>query len=287
MSADRARRSAGVAAALAAASALSLLQAAAALADDVPTAREAIEQALALERQGFVDEAALLLRDLVLEAGPLAEHADVLLELARLTPDVDAALEYVELALARSRDADVLARVHRTRGDFLFMQARYTEAAEEYERGARHGSGAAADALRLRRAASLAASEDASGAAEAYRALKENGDAPGERDAWAGLGLARALLTRGKVGEAAEEFERVADAHPDHDARPHALAGAVECHVAALRDSAAVAALTILEASYPASYEAVLARDLYETAVAARDTAAQMDGGEDLEPASD
>jgi len=241
---------------------------------DRTTAPEAIQKARALERQGFLEEAALYLHDLVLEAGPLAEHPDVLLELARLTPDVDAAIQYVDLAMARSRDEGVLVRAHRTRGDFLFMQGRYGEAALEYEQGARHAAGAEGYALELRRAASLLASDDASRAGDAYRELTERGDAPDEHAPWAELGLARALLARGDLEEATLQFEHVVEAFPDHGVRPHALAGAVECHVVAASDSSARAFLSLLEDAYPASYEAVLARDLLETTVAMRDTLA-------------
>ncbi len=275
------------AAALAAAALLYVCGSGAALADDSTTPSEAIEKARALERQGFLDEAALYLRDLVIEPGPLAEDANVLLEVARLTPDADVAIEYVELALARSRDARVLARAHGTRGDFLFMQGRYAEAALEYERGARHGARPVADALELRRAASLLASEDASRAVDTYRELKDRGDTPGDLAPWAELGLARALFVRGDLREAALQFERVVEAFPEHDARPHALAGAIECHVAAASDSAARAFLSILEESYPASWEAVLARDLFETVAATRDTAAPASGAATIGPPSE
>lgn len=287
MPANTRTRSLLSAAALAAAAALYLCAVAPALADDAATPSEAIEKARALERGGFLDEAVLYLRDLVLEAGPLAEDPDVLLELARLTPDVEVALEYVDLAMARSRGADVLTRAHQTRGDFLFMQGRYAEAAIEYEQGARHGAGPATYALELRRAASLLASEDASRAADAYRALKDGGGAPDEGAPWAELGLARALFVRGDLEEAALQFEHVADAFPDHDVRPHALAGAVECHVATAGDSAARAFLSVLEDAYPTSYEAVLARDLFETTAAMQDTAASADGEAAIEPESD
>jgi TolA-binding protein len=274
------------AAALAAAAALCLAATVPASAQETVTLSEAIEKARALEREGFLDEAALYLRDLTLEAGPLAENPEALLELARLTPDAEAAIEYVDLALARSRDAGVLARGHRARGDFLFMQGRYAEAAAEYEEGGRHASGALAYALELRRAASLLASEDASRAAEAYRALAERGDAPEDGAPWAELGLARALLARGKLDEAGLEFEHVVEAFPDHDVRPHALAGAVECFVAAGSDSAARAFLSLLEDEYPTSYETVLARDLFETTAAARDTASLAGGEAALETGS-
>jgi tetratricopeptide (TPR) repeat protein len=276
MPADVEARMARSAAALAAAAVLWLF--AAAPAEEAVSSSEAVEKARALERQGFVDEAILYLRELVLEAGPLAEDPNVLLELGRLTPDVDTAIEYVELAMARSRDPDVLARAHQTRGDFLFMQGRYAEAAVEYEEGARHGSAPDAYALELRRAASLLASEDASRAADGYRALAGRADAPGEGAPWAELGLARALLARGDLDGATVQFERVVEEFPDHGVRPHALAGAVECHAAAARDSAAAAFLAVLDSEYPASFEAVLARDLYETAVAARDSAAPAPG---------
>ena len=262
------------AAALAAAAALCFGLAVPATTQEATTPSEAIEKARALEREGFPEEAAVYLRDLTLEAGPLAEDPEVLLELARLTPDAETALTYVDRALARSRDADVLARAHRARGDFLFIEGRYAEAAAEYEQGARYAAGARAYALELRRAASLLASEDASRAADAYRALAERGDAPPDAAPWAELGLARALLTRGDLEAATIEFERIVEAFPEHGVRPHALAGAIECYVAAGSDSLARAALSLLEGDYPESFEAVLARDLVETSAAARDTVA-------------
>jgi TolA-binding protein len=278
MPADSRIRSILTAAALAAAAALWV--GAAALAQDATTPTEAIEKARALERQGFLDEAVVYLRELVLEAGSLAEDPDVLLELARLTPDVDVAIEYTELAMSRSRDEAILARAHRTRGDFLFMQGRYSEAADEYAEGARRAAGADAYGLELRRAASLLASEDASRAAGAYRELKDRGGESDDGAPWAELGLARTLLVRGDLDEATAQFERVVETFPDHGVRSHALAGAVECHVAAASDSAALAFLSILEGEYPASYEAVLARDLFETTAAARDTLAPAAGAE-------
>jgi TolA-binding protein len=273
------------AAALAAAAVLCF--GAGATAQETTTATEAVERARALERQGLLDEAALYLHELVLGVGPLSEEPEVLIELARLTPDVDAAMQYLDAAMEKTRDARLLAGAHRMRGDFLFMQGRYEDAVLEYGRGAEHAGGPAAHALMLRRAASLLASGDASRAADAYLALVEGGGVSEGVAPWAELGLARAHLARGKLGEATAQFERVVEEYPDHGVRAHALAGAVECHVAAGRDSAAAAFLGDLESNYPSSYEAVLARDLFETTAAGRDSASAADRDAEPGPESD
>lgn len=287
MSADPRIRHAKAAGALVAAVALCLCPLDRARPQDAPTPVVAIEQARALERQGFLGEARLYLLDLMRANEALGDDPDVLLEVARLTPDADEALQYIDSAISRTRDARLLTQAHRWRGDFLFMQGRYAEAALEYERGARFGDAAASDALGLRRAASLLSAADASRAADAYRALAEKGNAPEEHAPWAELGLARALLVGGDLEQAAIQFERTAEEHGEHDVRPHALAGAVECHAAAGSDSAAHAALSVLEAEYPETFEAILARDLLERVTAARDTTAVEDGGEAAASASE
>jgi len=98
-------------------------------------------------------------------------------------------------------------------------------------------------------------------AERAYRDIKGRGSAPSEATAWAMLGLGRALVARGELAEAADEFETLADAYPEHEARPQALAGAAGARVALGQTATARLSLETLVAEYGTTYEAVLARE--------------------------
>ncbi len=250
----------------------------AASAQDDPSPREAVEKARALEGHGFVEEARHYLEELVGGDAPAGRDPEVVLELARLTPSADEAIELVDGVIHRARDARALAAAHALRGDFLYAQGRYLEASAEYEKAARLAEGAEEDRALLMRARSLLAAGDASAAADAFRELAEKGGVPGESTPWAELGLGQALLLRGDALEAAAQFERTAAAYPDHDVRPLALAGAAESRLVAGEPDAARAALGTIVEEYPGTFEAVLA-DHRLSQLAAADTTAPVDEG--------
>lgn len=222
---------------------------------------EAIEEARALERDGHIREAESYLRGLVSTDDDLARNAEVLLELARLTPSAEESLNLVQRALSRTRDGVLVSRATELRGDYLYALGRYVEAGAAYEEASTHASREVSDWILLKRAASLLALGDASAAVEAYGDLAGEGSVPSEVTPWAVVGLGQALLAAGDAERAAAEFDRVAGGYPRHDARPRALFGAAQAHNLAGNVEAARGALNEILAGYPGTFEAVLARD--------------------------
>ncbi len=236
-----------------------------AICDDTPSAAEAIQKARALERQGHPEEAEFYLRDLIEAEEQLARDATVLLELARLTDASEEALALIDRAITRTRDSRLICRARSLKGDYLYAQGQYVPASREYQEAAGHGSGPEVEVALLKRGQSLLAAGDASAATEAFRELAEKGGVPGAMTPWAELWLGRALLLKGDPTGAALQFERTGETYPEHDVRPHALAGAAESHRLAGNEQAARSALEALILQYPGTFEAVLAREDIQT----------------------
>jgi len=242
--------------------ALVLLASTPAASDDVPTPNEAIEKARALERQGLVADAEDYLAGLVDEnGGPLARDATVLLEAARIATAPEKCRAYASRAIERSRSDQVLETAHMLRGDSFFAEGRYTSAGHEYLAAARHSNARGPGIADLKRARSSLASGDAGQAAELYREIAEWGATPGEITPYAEVGLARSILVLGRFAEAAERFLTTARVYADSEIRVRALAGAAEAFGGAGDTERERAALESIVASYPESYEAVIARE--------------------------
>ncbi|MBD3367872.1 MAG: tetratricopeptide repeat protein [Candidatus Eisenbacteria bacterium] len=224
-----------------------------------PTAREAVARARALERSGRPDEARTYLSELTASDDRLAEEASVLLELARLTADVDTLTTLLDAALDAARRPEEIAAAHMMRGDLLFARGRYTAAAEEYARADRSAPAFRPGAAEFRRAESLLAARDGSAALDAFTTIAE---APGtleEIRPRAELGAARALLELGRHEEAARSFEKVAAEYPDGDVRLLALSGAAEARAQIGDHAAATELLSSLVEEYPGTFHATLA----------------------------
>ncbi len=230
--------------------------------DDVPTAREAVEKARTLVRQGHQSDAEEYLAELLREnGGALAGDADVLLEAAKLSSSAAVSRRYAERAIERTRNSAVLESAHMLVADSYFAESLYVSASREYEEAARYSSERGSGPADLKRARSILASGDAGAAVEAYRAIVGSGATPGETTPLAEIGLATALLAAGRPKEAAEQFEETVRVYVESEVRPRALAGAARSHEAAGADSLALVALRRLLSDHPDSYEAVLARE--------------------------
>ncbi len=101
-----------------------------------------IGRARALEADGRVDIAIEHLRA-VLTGESGGTDAALLLELARLTDDVDEALALADEALANTRDMSLRALAHVMRGDYLYAAGLYNQASAEYTTAAELGHDAA------------------------------------------------------------------------------------------------------------------------------------------------
>lgn len=220
-----------------------------------------IESARSLEREGVPDQAERALRGAMAEDQELARDAAVLLELARITEASGDIPDLLDRAVARTRDARLLAEAHRLKGDYLFMEGQYLAASDEYALASRHASRSVPDVAALRRATSFLAAGDISRAAQAYGELASKGSAPGELTPWAELGLARATLLGGDATNAAARFEDVARTFADRDVRLDALVGLWESREAAGDLSGTRVAIEALTSEYPGTFEAVLARE--------------------------
>ena len=262
----RARTAGAPSVVAAVAAALVLLVTAGAFGDDEPTAEEAVERARALVRQGQQADAEEYLATLVREeGGPHARDPEVLLEAARLSTSGAACRAYAQRAIENTRDSSVIEAARMLMGDSYFAESLYLSASIEYEHAARHASQRGPGEADLKRARSILASGDAGAAAEAYREIADWGATPNEVTAEADVGLGRALLEAGRPIEAAEQFETAARIHEDGGIRRRALKGAAESHEASGHHAEAVAALELLLAGYPDSYEGVLAREKLRT----------------------
>jgi tetratricopeptide (TPR) repeat protein len=229
--------------------------------DEVLTSAQAIERARALEGGGLLEEAALYLRGLILESRSIARDAPVLLELARLTNDLDEAADLANRATTRTRDPQLLLAAHVFLGDLLYARGLYLSAALEYGRAGTDKSISGADEALLKRAASLLAAGDAQAALDAYRDLAAEGATGETTIPLAELGVGRALLRAGRPEEAAREFERILATYPVPDVRIQALAGAAASHEEAGNMPAAIMHLTVLSDEFPESFEGILAGD--------------------------
>jgi len=221
--------------------------------------REAVEKARTLEESGFPDRAQVYLEGLIERDESLGGRAEVLLELARLTPRWTLASALLERIPDLTRDAEILSRTHVLLGDAHFAGRKYLSASREYEDAAGLASGETALAISLKRATSLAAAGDLTAALELYERVSRRADPGSEIRQWAQLGIARTHLEQGKTEEAAERFRSVATEHPGSSAAPHAAAGAA---VAFSKQGAAIestAFLTLLEEAFPESFEPLLA----------------------------
>jgi len=229
---------------------------------------DALEEARRLESEGRQDDAEALLRR-TLESGVAARHPALLLAIARLSPSPEESVELCGEVIAATRDARLAGEARLLRGDYLYARGSYAEAVREYD-AALGGPRDIRWAAALKRAASLLAGGDAPAAEDAYRSAVDTEGLPQELRPWVEIGLGRALLARGAAEEAAERFEATARAHPDHDARLAALAGAARSHEEAGDAARAAVSLAAIVAEFPGTYDAVLAeerlRGLAETA---------------------
>jgi TolA-binding protein len=241
--------------------------------------REALEKAGALARDGHHDEARAYLADLVSdEGGPLAREAEVLLEAARLSTEVEEVRSLAGRAAGASRDARMLHAAHMLLGDSYFAEGLYVTAAGEYELAARHAPGRGPGSADLKRARSVLASGDAEAAIEAYEDIIDASAATDDTRPEAMLGLGNALLKVGRSDEAAYQLERTAAAFPEHHVRVEALFAAARSYAALGDVGRSGSALQLLIDDYPDSYEAVLAREeLRELEPALADTSAPAD----------
>jgi TolA-binding protein len=233
-----------------------------AVADDVPNAREAIEKARALERDGHAEDAETYLADLVAEEnGPLADEAEVLLEAARMAGGADEARALAARSIAHTRSSDIVYAARMLRGDSYFVQGLYLTAAAEYEDAAGHAPGRRRGTADLMHATSVLASGDVESAVAAHEEMLGRLTLDDETRPEAELGLGTSLLAAGRAEEAAHRFEETAEAHPDHHLRVRALDGAARSFSALGDIPQAARVLEQLIESYPDSYEAVLARE--------------------------
>jgi len=224
-----------------------------------PTPREAVARARALEESGRSREARIYLEELTASDDDLAGEASVLLELARLTANIDTLTALLDAAVEAARRPEEIAAAHMMRGDLLYARGRYTAAGDEYARADRAAPAFQPGTASLRRAESLLAARDGSAALDAFGTLARASGTPEEIRPWAELGVARALQELGRLDEAARAFEKVASDAPDHDARLLALSGA-----AAARDdlgdhAAVVELLSSLIDQYPGTFHAAVA----------------------------
>lgn len=220
---------------------------------------EAVEKARALEASGFPDRAQLYLEGLIERDESFGRRAEVVLELARLTPRWDVASDLLERIPDLTRDGQILSRAHLLLGDAHFSARRYLSASHEYEKASDLATGETALAISIKQATSLAAAGDLTAALELYGHISRRAEPTSEIRQWSELGIARAYLEQGRIAEAAERFRSVATEHPESSAAPHAAAGAA---VAFARQGAALesdAFLSLLEEAFPSSFEPLLA----------------------------
>ncbi len=212
-----------------------------------------IGRARALEADGRVDIAIEHLRA-VLTGESGGTDAALLLELARLTDDVDEALALADEALANTRDMSLRALAHVMRGDYLYAAGLYNQASAEYTTAAEQG---APEHPELRRAASLLALGDIAAAIEVYDKAAEGDDE--EIADWAAIGRGRALLARGDEVEAALELEQLALEFAGRPTRAHALAAAADALIAHGDIAHARELLLQLLDEFPDTFESTLA----------------------------
>ena len=241
---------------------------------------EAVARARALEETGYHGRARLYLEELIRLDESFGARPEILLELARLTPEWAGAAALCKEALALTRDRDLLFRGHLLLGDAHYAGRRFLSAAREYEKASEHGADGDALLARIRRARSLAAAGDLTTAAELYRDVGRRAEPTDELRAWADLGLARTLLEQGRIEESAELYRKVATERPDSPAAPHAAAGAAEAFSRLGKATEAAAFLQLLEDSFPESFETLLAPRAARSA-APPDTLAPMSAGPD------
>lgn len=247
--------------------------------DDAVSAREALEKAGALGRDGHWEEARAYLADLVAEdGGPLAQEAEVLLEAARLAAAAEEVRALAVRAVDSTRSAPLLHAAHLLLGDSYFAEGLYLTAAGQYELAARYAPARDPETADLKRARSLLASGDTEAAIEAYESMIESSDATDAERPAAMLGLGISLLEAGRAAEAAYQLERTAEAHREHPLRVKALSAAARSHAALGDVQRSARALERLIDEYPDSYESVPAREeLRKLAPALADSTAPAD----------